>query len=140
MRCQCVLGVAFSLALATLVSAQQPPPKHKTAKNAFNQNQQMNYQYGGFGALYDPDVQKKLNLNDAQMKVLQENLYWNSQQLQNINKISAVDSTMGAQLSRQYASQQQQRFNQFLAPGQTKTGAESTGTFGFQPTFPPSRQ
>jgi hypothetical protein len=119
---------------------------NKAAKNIFNDTQwnryqQLNYQYGGFSTLYDPDVQKRLNLTDAQMKVLQENVEWNNQQLQNINKIGSADPAKGAQLYREYVNQHQQRFNQFLAPGQTKTWGELTGNpYTFQPTFPPSRQ
>jgi len=100
--------------------------------------QQLNHQYGGFNTLYDPDVQKRLNLTPAQMKNLRDSVNWNNQQLQNIRKTWTSDPTKGAQQYNTYWQERQQRFNTLLTPAQQQTWRELTGEpYTFQPNFTP---
>ncbi len=115
------------------------------ARTIFNENQlsryqQLNYQYGGFGSLADPEVQKRLNLTEAQRNALRQNLEWSSQQLGNLNRLGVDDREKAAQAYRTYQEQHQQRFTQFLTPEQMRTWREMTGEpYSFPPTFTPGR-
>ena len=118
---------------------------NKGAQDIFNDTQrsryqQVNHQYGGFNTFYDPEVQKRLNLTADQMKGLSEQTAWRTQQLQDINRMGAMDATKGTQMYRDYWTQRQERFNKFLTPEQQKTWGEMTGEqYKFQPTFVSSR-
>jgi len=98
--------------------------------------QQLNYQYGGFASFYDPDVQKRLNLTPTQVQNLRQQVDWNNQQMNNINRIGGTDPTKAAQLYNTYWQQRQQRLNTFLTPAQRQTWQEMTGEpYTFQPAF-----
>lgn len=117
----------------------------KGAGDIFNDTQrsryqQLNYQYGGFGSLYDPDVQKRLNLTADQQKALREQWDWSNQQLQDINRTGAADATKGAQMYNDYWKARQGRFDKFLTADQRKAWSEMTGDpYAFQPSFTPRR-
>jgi hypothetical protein len=105
-----------------------------------NRYQQLNYQYGGFNSLYDPDVQKRLNLTPEQVKNLREQSTWSDQQLQEINRVGGTDATKGGRLYRDYWTTRQERFNKFLTPDQLKTWNQMTGDpYTFQPSFTSGR-
>jgi len=114
---------------------------NKGATDIFNANQrtryqQVNYQYGGFNTLYDPDVQKRLNLTPAQVESLRENAVWSNQQLQDISRLGATDAAKATQMYRDYWTQRQERFNKFLTPEQQRTWGQMIGEpYTFQPTF-----
>ncbi len=118
---------------------------NKGARDIFNAEQrtryqQLNYQYGGFHSLNDPDIQKGLNLTPDQLKNLRQSADWSSQQLQEINRIGVTDPDKGTKLHREYWQQHQERFNKFLTLQQQKAWREMTGEpYTFQPTFTPSR-
>jgi hypothetical protein len=118
---------------------------NKGAGDIFNDTQraryqQYNYQYGGFSSLYDPDVQKRLNLTDAQLKDLRAHYDWNNQQWQELNRIGANDATKGSEMYRDYWKARQERFNKFLTPAQQKSWNELVGDpYTFQPNFTPQR-
>jgi len=100
--------------------------------------QQLNYQYGGFGSLYDPTVQKQLNLTAEQQKALQGHWDWSNQQLQDLNRLGTTDATKAGEAYRNYWTQRQERFDKFLTPEQQKTWRTITGEpFTFQPNFTP---
>lgn len=100
--------------------------------------QQLHYQYGGFGSLYDPNVQKQLNLTAEQQKALQAQWDWSNQQLQEINRLGTTDATKGAEAYRNYWTARQERFDKFLTPDQQKTWRTMTGEpYTFLPNFVP---
>ena len=119
---------------------------NKGASDIFNDDQrsryqQLNYQYGGFNSLYDPDFQTQLSLTPDQITNLNEHRTWSNQQLQEINGIGATDATKGTQMYRDYWKQHQERFNKYLTPGQQKIWAQKTGEpYAFQPGFTPIRK
>ena len=113
-------------------------------QNILNDNQrlryqQLNYQYGGFNALTDPDVQKRLNLTPAQVKDFAE------QRLE--QRAVARDQPPGSDQSDQgranvqhYWKQRQERFDKFLTPEQQKAWRNMTGEpYTFQSNVTPSR-
>jgi hypothetical protein len=114
---------------------------NKGANDIFNdaqrtRYQQLNYQYGGFNSLDDPDVRKRLNLTPNQMDTLRDNAVWSNQQLQNINRLGATDAAKATQMYRDYWTQRQERLNKFLTPEQQRTWAQMTGEpYTFQPIF-----
>lgn len=113
----------------------------KSAADIFNDTQraryqQFNYQYGGFNSLYDPDVQRRLNLTAEQVKNLQDQAAWSNQQWNNIYTTGAADPTKGTQMYRDYWTARQERFNKFLTPDQQRAWREMTGDpYTFQPNF-----
>jgi len=118
---------------------------NKGAQDVFNDTQrtryqQLNYQYGGFGTLYDPNVQKQLNLTADQQKALRDQWDWSNQQLADINRVGTTDATKGAQMYRDYWTARQERMNKYLTPEQQKAWAKMAGDpYTFQPTFTPQR-
>jgi hypothetical protein len=118
---------------------------NKGARSVFNDNQwnryqQLNYQHDGFNALYDPNIQKRLNLTSEQARRLDEQRAWSQQQMEEINRTGATDATKGSQMYRDYWKQHDERFNKYLTPDQQKLWQEMTGErYEFQPTFAPSR-
>jgi len=114
---------------------------NKGARDVFNDTQrtryqQLGYQYGGFETLYDPDVQKRLNLTADQQKALREQWDWSNQQLADINRTGATDATKGTTMYRDYWKARDERFNKFLTADQRKAWGEMTGdAYTFQPTF-----
>jgi hypothetical protein len=118
---------------------------NRGAQNVLNENQrlryqQLNYQYGGFNALTEPDVQKRLNLTPAQVKDLRANGDWSNEQLQAINRLEATNPTKAAQMYSDYWKQRQERFDKYLTPEQQKAWRDMTGEpYAFQPNFTPSR-
>ncbi|WP_020473417.1 hypothetical protein [Zavarzinella formosa] len=106
-----------------------------------NRYQQLNYQYGGFNSLYDPAVQKQLNLTPAQITGLRSQADWSNQQLQDVYRLGATDPLRGTQAYRDYWTQRQERLKQFLTPDQQKQWLQMTGTpYAFQPEFTPPSQ
>jgi hypothetical protein len=118
---------------------------NKGASSIFNDSQmsryqQLNYQYGGFNTLYDPSVQKQLNLSPDQIRNLNEHTNWSNQQLQEINGIGNTDPTKGTQMYQDYWKQHQERFGKYLNSEQQRTWQQMTGEpYGFQPNFTPRR-
>jgi len=97
---------------------------------------QLELQYGGFGSLSDPDVQKRLNLTEEQRKNLRESIDWSTQQMTDINRQGADDRDRGVRLYRDYQKAYQDRFNKYLTPEQQRAWREMTGeAYEFQPTF-----
>ena len=113
----------------------------KSANDIFNDQQRAHYgqlelQYRGLGALNDPNVQKQLNLTEQQRGQLRGLADWNQQQLQDINKIGATDSTQAQKLYDTYRQESQNRLNKFLTPEQQQTWRTMTGDpYTFKPTF-----
>jgi hypothetical protein len=106
-----------------------------------NRYQQLYYQYGGFNTLTDPDVQKRLNLTDAQRKSLRESIEWNDKQMQEINRTAGKDRERAAQLYRDYRRLYDERFSKTLTPEQLRTWQDMTGEpYTFQPAFIPPRR
>jgi hypothetical protein len=106
-----------------------------------NRYQQLYYQNGGFYTLNDPDVQKRLNLTDAQRKSLRESIDWSDKQMQEINRTGGKDKERAAQLYRDYRRLYDERFNKTLTAEQLKTWQEMTGEpYTFQPVFVPPRR
>jgi len=114
---------------------------NKGVRDVFNDTQrqryqQLHYQYGGFDTLYIPDVQTHLNLTQAQLKDLNSQWDWSTQQQQAIDRLVATDPTKATQMYRDYWTQRQERFNKFLTPEQQKAWATMTGDpYTFQPPF-----
>ncbi len=113
----------------------------RDARDVFNEEQlnrhrQLNLQYGGFNSLVDPEVQKRLNLNDQQRINLRENMAWSEQQLQEIHTIGATNREKGTKLYGDFQKEYETRFNKLLLPAQQKTWREMTGeAYRFQPSF-----
>jgi hypothetical protein len=118
---------------------------NKAARDVFNDTQraryqQLNYQYGGFNTLYDPNVQKQLTLTAEQQKNLRAQWDWSDQQLRDINRVGATDATKGAQMYRDYWTARQERLNKFLTAEQQKAWNTMIGDpYTFQPSFTPPR-
>jgi hypothetical protein len=97
--------------------------------------QQLEYQYHGFNALYDPGVQSRLALTPAQAKALHDQAAWSDRQLRDIGRMA--DPAQAARAYRDYWSQRQERLNTYLTPQQQKVWAEMTGPpYTFQPAVP----
>jgi hypothetical protein len=115
----------------------------KGAQDILNQTQraryqQLNYQYGGFNTLYDPDVQKRLDLTATQVRDLRTQVDWSEQQLQAINRAAAADAEKGARMYRDYWAARQNRLNSLLTADQLKAWNAMVGEpYTFQPTIPP---
>jgi hypothetical protein len=118
---------------------------NKSARDVFNDTQrgryqQLDYQYGGFNTLYDPDVQKRLNLTADQVRDLRAQWDWSDQQLRDINRVGTTDAKKGAQMYSDYWNARQQRLDKFLTAEQQKAWREMIGDpYTFQPTFTPPR-
>jgi hypothetical protein len=98
---------------------------------------QLQTQFGGFVSLTDPVVQKALNLTDAQMARLQDNVTWSNQQLAAIREQAAIDQARALQLFTAYNQASQERFNQLLNADQQRAWAQLTGEpFPFPAPFP----
>ena len=101
---------------------------NKGARDIFNNEQrsryqQLNYQYGGFNSLNDPDIQRGLNLTPDQLKNLRQSVDLGSQQLQEINRIGATDPEKGAKLYREYWMQHPGAKLQQVSDSATAKGA-----------------
>jgi len=135
------LNEADRAARAQELNRQYANDWNKGARGIFNENQlnryqQLNNQYGGFNTLYDPEVQKRLNLTQDQITNLREQANWNNQQWQEINRLGATDPTKATQMYKDYWTQRQERFNKYLTPQQQRTWNEMIGEpYTFQPTF-----
>jgi Spy/CpxP family protein refolding chaperone len=118
---------------------------NKAARDVFNDTQrtryqQLDYQFGGFNALYDPDVQKRLGLTPDQVKNLRAHWDWSNQQMQEINRVGAADAAKGARQFDEYWKQRQERIDKFLTAEQQKAWRELIGDpYTFRPTFAPPR-
>ena len=114
---------------------------NKGANDVFNDTQrsryqQLNYQYGGFNSLYDPEVQKQLNLTERQMKALGEHSDWSNKQWDEIQRMGATDPTKATQSFNEYWKQREERFGKYFTPEQQKAWSSMTGeAYKFQPTF-----
>lgn len=105
--------------------------------NQLNRYRQLQYQYGGFGTLTDPEVQKRLALTEEQRKALRDSVDWSAQQMNDIYRQGASDRQRAAQLYQEYQKQYQGRFNKYLTPEQQKTWRDMTGEpYTFQPVYP----
>jgi len=137
------LGDADRFARTQELNRQYSGDWDKGARDIFNDTQrtryqQVNYQYGGFNTLYDPDVQKRLNLTPAQVKDLRTHWDWDNQQFQEVNRVGTADAAKGTRAYRDYWTQRQERFNTFLTPDQQKAWRDMTGDpYTFQPSFTP---
>jgi hypothetical protein len=112
------------------------------ARGVFNPNQltryqQLQLQYGGFASLTDPVAQKALNLTDAQMAQLRQDLTWSQQQQAAIRQQALTDQARAVQMFNTFNTDAQTRMNQLLNANQQQAWTQLTGTpFAFQPTFP----
>jgi Spy/CpxP family protein refolding chaperone len=108
--------------------------------NQLNRYQQLQWQYGGYNSLYDPDVQKQLQLTEEQQRGLRREIDWSNQQMQDINKLGATDSEKAMQAHRDYRKQYDERWNKYLTPEQHKTWTKMTGeAYQFQPPLQPRK-
>ncbi len=108
--------------------------------NQLSRYQQLQWQYGGFNSLYEPDVQKQLHLTDEQLRSLRAQIDWNNQQMQDINTLGATDREKAMQAYGDYRKQHDERWNKYLTPEQQKTWTKMTGeAYQFQPAFPPRK-
>ena len=116
---------------------------NKATADVFNADQRLRYQqltqqYGGFNTLYDPEVQKRLNLTPEQVKNLRANVDWSTGQYTTLTAPGDVDAARRAAQYAEYRKQYEDRFNRLLTPEQQKTWREMTGEpYTFQPPFPP---
>jgi hypothetical protein len=116
----------------------------QAARDVFNQNQfqryqQLRWQYGGFNSLADPDLQKRLNMTEDQLRKLNESMEWNRKQWDEMNRMT--DRERANRLYLDYQKQQNDRFNHFLNTEQLRTWREMTGepySFQLPPATPPS--
>lgn len=112
------------------------------ARNVFTPNQltryhQLQLQFGGFASLSDPVVQKAINLTDAQMATLKQDIAWSDQQRAAIQQAAQTNQVRAVELFNTFNTTAQTRFNQLLTPTQQQSWSQLTGTpFAFQPVFP----
>jgi Spy/CpxP family protein refolding chaperone len=104
----------------------------------YRRYQQLNYQYEGYNAFTDPEVTKRLNLTDAQVRDLHESITWRDRQIADIDRAARTDREKAREAYRAYWKEQQERYNKFLTPEQMKVWQQITGEpYEFQPTFAP---
>lgn len=114
------------------------------ARSVFNEQQltryqQLQLQYGGFASLMDPVPQKALNLTDAQLKQLRQDLAWSMQQQTAIQQQALTDQAKALQAFNTYNTAAQERFNQLLDTRQRQMWSQMIGSpFAFQPSFAPT--
>jgi hypothetical protein len=105
--------------------------------NQLTRYQQLQLQFGGFGSLTDPVVQKALSLTPAQQAQLQQNMTWSQQQQAAIQQQALTDQARALQMFNTFNTDAQARMNQFLNANQQQAWSQLTGTpFAFQPMFP----
>lgn len=118
---------------------------YKAAADIYDQRQlaryrQLMYQNAGFSAFYDPEVQARLNLTEAQRNDLRKTVEWSSQQMRNIEKTAAINRQQAQQDFDAYRRDYQDRFNTFLTPDQRRAWTELTGEpYSFTLEFPKTR-
>ena len=111
------------------------------ARDVFNARQlaryeQLQAQFGGFNTLADPAIQRQLGLTDAQLRLLNQDLTWQTQQERDIMRQAQLDRARGVQLFNDFSRAQQQRLNQLLTAEQMRAFAQMTGEpFQFPPPF-----
>jgi hypothetical protein len=99
--------------------------------------QQLQVQFGGFGSLTDPVLQKALNFTDAQMTKLRADVTWSDQQLAAIRQQALTDQARALQMFNTFNVAAQERWNQLLSAEQQRAWAQLTGDpFAFPPPFP----
>ena len=114
---------------------------NKGARDIFKEDQRMryqqfNYQYGGFNSFYDPEVQKRLNLTERQIKDLSEHSDWSNKQWEEIQRMGTTDPTKATQSFNEYWKQREERFGKYFTPEQQKVWSGMIGDpYKFQPTF-----
>ena len=114
---------------------------NKGARDIFKEDQrtryqQFNYQYDGFNSLYDPEVQKRLNLTERQIKDLREHSDWSNKQWEEIQRMGTTDPTKATQSFNEYWKQREERFGKYFTPEQQKAWSGMIGDpYKFQPTF-----
>jgi hypothetical protein len=139
------LAEAERLAQIQDLNRQYVSDWNKAARDIFNDTQraryqQLYYQYGGFNAFTDPEIQKRLALTDAQLRDLRDQQMWSARQMQDVNRLGTTDATKAAQMYRDYWRERQERFNKYLTAEQQKLWREMVGDpYTFQPTFVPPR-
>jgi hypothetical protein len=105
-------------------------------ENQFNRYRQLQYQYGGFESLNDPDLQRRLSLTEQQRQAINDSIAWRQQQLNTINRLG-VDRDNATRAWREFQKQHQERFNRFLTPEQQRMWRDVTGEpYQFSPYFP----
>jgi hypothetical protein len=134
---------AESLLRLQELSRQYHGDWNKAAAEVFDNEQRARYQqlylqYGGFNSLYDPEVQRRLNLTPEQLKNLREPADWSHLQMQAISSTGTTDPAKSVQMYNEYWKQRQERFNKFLTPEQQRVWREMTGEpYTFRPAFAP---
>lgn len=114
---------------------------NKAARDVFNENQfnryqQLRYQQGGFETLNDPEVQKRLNLSNQQMRDLIDATAWARMQQAELLRLNPTERDRVNRAYTDYQRELQTRFQRFLTPEQMRTWREMTGEpFQFQPNF-----
>ena len=112
------------------------------ARNVFTADQlsrfqQLQFQFGGLNSLNDPVAQKALNLTDAQVAQLKQDIAWAAQQQAAIQQAAQTNQARALELSNAFNTASQTRLNQLLTPTQQQQFAQLTGTpFRFPPVFP----
>jgi len=106
-------------------------------ENQLNRYQQLNWQYGGFNSLTDPEVARRLNLTTEQRNALSQQLEWSSGRMRDIDRQMATDPNLGRQQYRDYMREYDTRFNRLLTEEQQRAWTDMTGArFTFQPGVP----
>ena len=136
------LAAAEQAAIREQLNREYLAAWQNAAREVFNAEQlaryqQLQLQLNGFNAFNDPVVQRSLNLDDAQMARLREDITWSQQQQALIQQQAAVDQGRALEAFNAYNTASQNRLNQFLTPEQQQSWAQLTGDrFAFPPMFP----
>jgi len=118
---------------------------NKGARDIFNEDQakrygQLQLQYGGFGSLSDPDIQKRLNLTEEQQKDLRGQIDWSVQQQGQYNSPD-LDADKRTKLYEDYRKAYQERWNKYLTPEQQKSWKSMSGDpYEFKLSVPPPKR
>jgi hypothetical protein len=102
-----------------------------------NRYQQLQLQYGGFSSFTSPDVQRRLQLTDLQIKALPDSIKWNDAEMRGV--LAAPDQVLANKLYGDYLQEAQERLAQWLTPEQMRTWKDMTGSrFEFLPILSPA--
>jgi len=116
------------------------------AKDILNPQQQqrfnqLSWQYQGYNAFNDPQVQQKLNLTDEQKEKLRQHASEFSNQVNDLNKNFATDREGTSKRFNELRQRDREWMNSFLTPQQQQTWREMVGdAYDFSNTKSTPRQ
>jgi len=100
----------------------------------FNRYRQIEMQFNNFGSLMTPDVRRRLNLTDDQVRRLQAEEAWSRGQLTSMERAGVTDRDAAGRAWTNYWTQVNDRTGQILTPEQVRTWRGLVGDpFTFQP-------